>query len=415
MRVILKITMAACSLVPVWGCVEGWDEAFGGTDVPRETVVEDLPDLPLPNLSAELQERFDDGDVRFEARFFASQGLGPLYIRQSCASCHQDDARGPGFVETMSALDEAGAVREALFPYGHVIRPFVAGGGLTPVLVPDDDGVLVSRRIGPPVFGRGHLELVSDDAIRAEAARQRAEGLVHGRVHEVVVRAEANPDGFHGLGLGDVAIGRFGVKARIATLDQFTGDAFRGDMGLTNPLYPSEVENPDGLLDDNKAGLDVDLDEVNLVADYVRLLRLPRRALDRKDAEAGAALFAGVGCAACHTPTLATRADHPLAALFGERVAVFTDVLLHDMGDSLADHVADEDASGREWRTAPLMGLRFMNSYLHDGRAQTLDEAVRAHAHDADVNPSDAAAVVDAYRALSDDERAALLLYVEAL
>ena len=125
----------------------------------------------------------------------------------------------------------------------------------------------------------------------------------------------------------------------------------------------------------------------------------------------GQALFTAVGCAACHTPEMTT-GPHPVSALANQPVRLYSDLLLHDMGDALADNLPDRNATGREWRTAPLWGLRVMRDFLdgdvfllHDGRATSIEEAILLHG-------GEAQAARDAFAALSDAERAALLDFV---
>lgn len=378
-----------------------------------EVVGEDPSDAPLEGLDEATLARFDAGDAAFEAPFRESQGLGPVYIRHACTSCHQDDARGPGMVQKMVLLgpDGAPAPDQSALAFGHTVRPQVAGGAALGVTPPEDREVWMTRRFGPAVFGRGYLEAIADAEIeRVEAAQAADDDGITGRIHRVAWRSEPNPDQpYHDIGPGSEGlIGRFGLKARVATLDEFVADAYQGDMGITSPLRPTEVPNPEGLTDDALDGVDIDAATVNVVADYVRLLAIPRRSAPP---EGGAALFAEVGCATCHVPSLRTREDYPIARLGGIEAPVYTDLLLHDMGEGLADGLSDGDASPREWRTAPLMGLRHLRSYLHDGRALTVEEAIEAHASDG----SEANGVVEAYRALDDDARGLLLGFVEGL
>src|SRR5690606_33901635 len=122
--------------------------------------------------------------------------------------------------------------------------------------------------------------------------------------------------------------GRFGHKARIATVDELTADAYQGDMGITSPMRPEEPPNPEGLVDDARSGLDIELDTVNVAADYVRLLAIPER---RATTERGARLFAEARCAVCHVPSLRTRDDYPIPQIAGMDAPIYTDLLLHDM------------------------------------------------------------------------------------
>lgn len=379
-----------------------------------ELVGEDPTELPLPGLDSTWRARFNEGDAIFATPFRSAEGLGPLYIRSSCEACHRADSKGPGKVTKMVVVEADGvtpAADQSLLPFGHTERGQLVAPATTPIRAPADTSVKTSTRLGPAVFGRGYLEAIRDDEIeRIEAEQaQRTDG-VSGRIHRVPWRSEANPEQpFHRYGPGDAGlIGRFGVKARIATLDDFSADAFQGDMGMTSPLRPLELANPDGLADDAREGIDLDSETVNAAADYVRLIRMPsREAADPK----AAALFEKAQCSICHVPSLRTRDDYPIAQLAGIDAPVYTDLLLHDMGVELADSLPEGDASGGEWRTAPLIGLRHLRSYLHDGRASTVEEAILLHRG----TGSEANASVDAYEALSSGDRALLLDFVESL
>ena len=129
-------------------------------------------------------------------------------------------------------------------------------------------------------------------------------------------------------------------------------------MGITSPLRPVEIPNPDGLTDDAKPGVDVPMESVHKRAMYLRLLAIPKRP---KPADGATALFARAKCDVCHAPSLKTRADYPIKAIAGVDAPLYTDMLLHDMGDKLADSLPTTDGSAtwRTWRTAPLVGLRF--------------------------------------------------------
>lgn len=377
-----------------------------------EIVTADLPDRPIDGVSDEWLARFRAGDERFEQVFRESTGLGPAYIRHACASCHADDARGPGEVEKFVLVGADGVTAladQSPLTWGNTARPQVAGGATTALVIPERDDLLVTVRAAPATFGRGYLEAIEDREIeRIEAEQAAAEGLISGRIARVAWGSEANPDArFHAYGPGSVdLIGRMGLKGRIATVDEFVADAFQGDMAITSPLRPVELPNPDGLTDDQRAGMDVDLEAVNVVADYVRLIAIPRRAeVDGED------LFAQVGCDQCHTPRLRTRDDYLIPQIAGVEAPVYTDLLLHDMGEGFEDGLPDGGARPGEWKTAPLMGLRHLRSYLHDGSAATVQAAIEAH----DAPRSESAEVMDAWYALSDADRARLLTFVESL
>lgn len=390
----------------------GCGSSEGGA--PGVRIVRENPsDLPLPALPTELRAAFDRGDAAFEAVFRPAQGLGPVYIRQACASCHEDDAKGPGVVTKMVLVGADGLTPledQSALAYGHTVRPLSAGDA-TPVEPPEVASLKLSHRVGPAVFGRGYLEAILDSEIERVEAEQvaRTDGI-SGRINRVTRNSEDNPDQrYHqhrrgGAGL----IGRFGLKARIASVDDFTADAYQGDMGVTSPLRPVELPNPDALADDGRPGLDVDLDTLNDVADYVRMLAIPPRA---EVPARGAELFDVVSCSGCHVPSMRTRPDHPIPALADVDAPIYSDLLLHDMGDQLSDGLVEGGASWREWRTAPLIGLRFMRNYLHDGRAETLEEAILEH----EGTGSEANRSVEAFRTLPAADRAELLEFVASL
>jgi len=372
-------------------------------------------DVPIDGLTPDLVMQFHVGDDLFDMPLGEPDGLGPLYTDTACGACHEGAARGPGFVQKMTVVLPDGitpALDQSELAFGHTIRPLRAAGAKTPIVQPNDPAVKVSIRVGPPVLGRGYMEAVQDSEIQRVEAEQAARAdTIHGRINQVAYASEPNPDTrFHMHKKGESVIGRFGTKAQIATLDDFTADALQGDMGITSTLRPRELPNPDGLTDDLKPGIDETADEVNARAMYLRLLAIPRRKTDA----AGAALFDRAKCSACHVPSMKTRPDYPIALLANMEAPIYTDMLLHDMGPGLADGMADGvdgDAHSREWRTAPLIGLRFDKRYLHDNRAPTIEDAILAH----DSLRSQASESVQLYRALTAADRATLLTFVGAL
>jgi CxxC motif-containing protein (DUF1111 family) len=255
---------------------------------------------------------------------------------------------------------------------------------------------LPSFRQAPPLVGRGELESIPESAIEslADPADLNGDGI-SGRVREVDT----------GAGL---RIGRYGWKARHASLESQVAEAFAVDLGLSSPGVP----RPHGDCTERQTdclaaptGVSAAFQDQELSEEMVRLVRdfvagLPRRAAadDR-----GAVIFAATGCGACHIPHLPS-AD-------GKLVSAYTDLLLHDMGPHLDDGMGEPGVESREWRTAPLIGMAGQDGarrYLHNGSAGSIDAAVRAHGGEAE------AARLD-YERLSEAERAALLAFVEAL
>jgi CxxC motif-containing protein (DUF1111 family) len=381
-----------CALFVIAGCSLAPEKVSEETPRARKVSV-DRPGLPLSTLSADELERFKQGDALFEATIRESDGLGPLYVRDACAACHAGDGRGPGLVTKAVPLDMTTPLPSALLPFGPTERPYISAGAKIPLLAPQDASLRVVSRLPPAVFGRGYLEAIADaDIERLAQTAARRQGSARGRINR----------------LKDGRIGRFGIKARVASLRDFAAEALNGDMGVTSPLRPEEPAGPEGLRDDDKPGIDFTLEQVELLGDYVRSLQLPERQM--ADAQ-GRALFESTLCAQCHVPSFTTDADFALKSLSGVKAEVYTDLLLHDMGSALADGVSEDGAGPREFRTAPLIGLRFLPRLLHDGRAHSVEAAILAHGE----GDSEARDSVASFRALSPGQRSALLKFVELL
>jgi CxxC motif-containing protein (DUF1111 family) len=408
-NVVVLLALAACFA----GCSSSSAPATTSPDAGFG--VGDPVDVPIDGLTKDEVDSFFKGDELFDLVLLDPDGLGPLYTRTSCGGCHSNGLRGPGLVQKMSVVDSDGitpSADQSKLPFGATVHPLVTAGAKTPIVPPvGDPSVKVSTRVGPPVLGRGYIEAIDDaEILRAASAQSSRTDAIHGRVNHVTYASEPNPDTrFHAHKKGDVLIGRFGVKARVAALDDFAADALQGDMGITSPLRPVEIPNPDMLTDDVKPGIDVTADSVNLRAMYTRLIAIPRRDVTA----AGRALFEQVKCSACHVPSMKTRADYPIVVLAGIDAPVYTDLLLHDMGDLLADGLSgpDGEAGPRDWRTTPLIGLRFDKTFMHDGRARSLAEAIAAH----DGTGSEASKSVHLFQALSSADAASLLAFVGAL
>jgi len=406
MKVTFKSVLVA--MLAVVACGTSHD-----TDTPPDapSTIVNASDVPLDGLSKDDVAKFRDGDDLFDLPFREADGLGPLYIRTACGACHEEGSRGPGLVQKMAIVEADGFTAspdQSALPFGHTIRKGLEAGAVTAITAPDVPNLKVTTRMGPPVLGRGYMEAIDDAEILRLEAEQAARGDgIHGHVNRVTFTSVPNPDtSFSSYQQGQTnIIGRFGLKARVATVDDFTADAFQGDMGMTTPMRPVELPNPDGLTDDARAGVDLPLDHVDRVTFYIRRIAIPKRVglTDR-----GAELFDQVQCSACHVPSMKTRTSYPIPELAGIDAPVYTDMLLHDMGAALADGMTDGTADSLAWRTAPLIGLRFARIYLHDGRAPSVDAAIQAH-------DGEAAASANAYRALSDADRQTLLDYVGAL
>jgi CxxC motif-containing protein (DUF1111 family) len=366
--------------------------------------------IPIDGLSDADRAAFDDGLAEFETMYDDSGGLGPLYVTKACAACHQDGTRGPGKTMRMVMVNADGyttATDQSALPYGHLVRMGLTAGATTPVVPPNLPNVKVTIRLGPQLLGRGYMDAVDDSEIASQESTQAGRAdAIHGKINRVTFDAIPNPDttfGTYQTGQTNL-VGRFGLKARQASIDDYIAGAYLGAIGVTSPMQPNELANPDNLTDDLKPGIDIPIDAIDRVAFYVRRVAIP----PRQDVTGGAALFDSVQCSACHVPTMKTRADYPIAQLAGRDAPIYTDLLLHDMGVALADGLGDQSATSTTWRTPALIGVRFAGAFLHDGRAATVRDAISAHA-------GEAAAVSAAFGNLSAADQETLVSFVEGL
>lgn len=410
------------------------------------------------NLSSERRSDFFVGNSFFRDNWVTApastegrDGLGPLYNARSCSACHFKDGRGappeePGepMVSVLIRLsipgeDEHGG--PAPDPaYGGQLQPSAIAGvapeGTASVTYeevpgayadgepyslrrpiyeltalgygPPAEGLMLSPRVAPAMIGLGLLEAVPEEAILALADPDDADGDgISGR-----------PNRAWDARRGGEALGRFGWKAAQPTVEQQTAGAFLGDMGITTPLFTAqdctgaEVDcqaAPSG--GEPEASAEV----LQRVTFYSTTLAVPARR-DWQDQEVlrGKERFLDAGCGACHTPRLTTGALEGYPELSQQDIRPYTDLLLHDMGEGLADERPDFQASGLEWRTPPLWGIGLIEvvnghlDLLHDGRARGLAEAILWHGGEAE-------AAREAFRTMPREDREAMLRFLESL
>ena len=410
------------------------------------------------NLIGEQQDPFFSGNSLFNrnwttapASTSGTDGLGPTFNARSCSTCHFKDGRGrPPFNEDepMSSMlvrlsvpgtDEHGGPKPEP-TYGGQLNPLailgVPGEG-DPRVVTEavagryDDGTeyelaapryelrdlafgkmapdtMISPRTAPQMIGLGLLQAIDEADLLARADPSDAdENGISGRPNRVWDVASES-----------VMLGRFGWKANQPRLEQQNSGAFLGDIGITSPLFPEEnctSAQPEcqGALSGGSP--EIELAQVAQVDFYSKYLAVPaRRDYTDPTVLQGEALFGQLGCGGCHVTSFKTGivADSP--ELSSQLIHPYTDLLLHDLGDALADGRPDFEADGNEWRTPPLWGIGLFKDvnghtrYLHDGRARNLEEAVLWHG-------GEAAQTTAAFKALSADERAALLLFLGSL
>jgi CxxC motif-containing protein (DUF1111 family) len=428
---------------------------------------------PLANLDPEGEQLFRVGNGIFRklwvtapASTRASDGLGPLYNARACQRCHLKDGRGhppapgqkaesmflrlsipPQTAQARQALEAqlvglipepvyGGQLQNFAIP-GHVAEgqmtisyeevPVELNGGETVTLRKPTYGVadlgygamhpeaMLSPRVANPMIGLGLLEAIHPGDILAREDPDDADGDgISGRANWV--RDDTT---------GELVLGRFGWKAGNPTVRQQSAHAFTGDIGISTSLTPHHAgectesqagcrEAPTGVqgaLGDVEAPDQV----LDLVAFYAENLAPPlRRDVEDPQVLAGKELFYEAGCTGCHTPKYVTRRDAAEEAHRFQLIWPYTDLLLHDMGEGLADERPEWGASGREWRTPPLWGIGLTETvnghtfFLHDGRARNLLEAILWHGGEAQASR-------DAVVAMTPDEREALLAFLGSL
>lgn len=422
---------------------------------PPPVLDRELLSRPLAGLSSPEEERFRRGRSLFRQSWViapasdsAVDGLGPLYNRLACISCHAKNGRG-GAPKKPEARMQSMLVRLSIpgrtkdggpLPhpaYGDQLNeegiPGVPGEGRAhlhwrehPVRLADGSRialrrptvsfselaygqlapVLVSLRVSPHVAGLGLLDAVDDRTLAALAAERKADGI-SGTVNRVVDQKT-----------GQRVAGRFGLKANMPNLRQQIAGAFVGDMGITSPFFPREnCSAAQGKCAQaaNGGTPELSAEQLDDIEFYLaNLAPPPRRHGEQPATRKGEAVFAALGCAICHRPQMITGEVAGNPRLSRQPFAPYTDLLLHDMGPALADHRPDHLASGRQWRTAPLWGLGLLaainenTGFLHDGRARTIEEAILWHGGEAQVARR-------RYSRLPLAERRAVLSFLDSL
>ncbi|PKG47343.1 MULTISPECIES: di-heme oxidoreductase family protein [Halomonadaceae] len=418
--------------------------------------------LPLSNMSMTKRLDFSVGNSFFRNPWVAApastearDGLGPLLNTNSCQGCHLKDGRGhpptgdenpialflrlslpasqanpetlgqrgalpvPNYGLQLQTAAISGAKPEAKLVIEYRPREvsFTDGTSVTlqepiysiaePAYGELPESLQTSPRLAPPMIGLGLLEAIPEADLIAAADPEDADGDgISGRYNQVWDVRSGTP-----------VLGRFGWKAGEPSIEQQGLHAFAGDMGLTSSLVPQtdcmESQGCDAF--PNGGTPEVSDDVADFVTFYASSLAVPmRRNMDDPAVKQGAERFNALGCASCHTPRQRTAADAPRPALAGQEIWPYSDLLLHDLGDALADHRSEFQADGREWRTPPLWGIGLAQTvnpragFLHDGRARTLEEAILWHGGEAE-------SATQSYRALPADQRAELIRFLESL
>jgi CxxC motif-containing protein (DUF1111 family) len=391
------------------------------------------------------------GDSRFEGSFVTAPaiinpGLGPVFNNVSCISCHHNDGKGtptfgfvnssmlmrlslkdvedahggavavPGFGLQLQDVSTFGVPAEAKVILNYTESDFTFPDGETAHLrtpeykiqnpyTPLPADYLFSPRMAPSVFGIGLLENIPETTILSFADENDNDGDgISGRPNYVW-----NPD------TERKELGRFGLKANAPNIRVQVASAYQQDMGVPNSVFPEESSYGQQQYDTRTDDPELPDSILNAVAFYVRTLAVPaRRNVTDPTVKRGEQIFMQINCSGCHKPTVYTGVDVTLPILSNQRIHPYTDLLLHDMGDALADNRPDFVANGKEWRTPPLWGVGLLQRtngtpfYLHDGRARTFEEAILWHGGEAEQ-------AKQKFTQLSSADRKALIQFLKSL
>ena len=407
--------------------------------------------LPMKELTKKQLTDFMVGNSLFRSNWVMSpasvtklQGLGPTFIARSCSSCHQNDGRsrpndngetGVGLLfrisvtknnkdfyhdpvygdqiqtnSIMNVLNEG----ETHVEYEELKNKFADGEEYS-LLKPkytiknlnygEFDGIVViSPRVAPAVIGMGLIEAISvADILQNADPDDKDNDGISGRPNYIEVG-------------GKKMIGRFGWKANQPSLNDQDAGALLGDMGITSKKNPiqncSKTQSHCNLA--HNAGVEMNDEDFRRLVFYTAILGVPKSRIDNPEAIAkGEALFNKIDCMKCHVPDFVT-GKNKVKQFSRQTISPYSDFLLHDMGEGLADNRPDYEANGREWKTPPLWGIgltKVVNRHmrlLHDGRARGIEEAILWHGGEASKS-------VEKYKMLNKEDRKTLIQFVESL
>jgi len=367
----------------------------------------ELLDGPIEGLNMEQQIQFLKGDVAFNDEIFTiEKGLGPVFVANSCGSCHAGDGKGHPFI-TFTRFGQPDTLGNLFLNLGGPQLQHKAIPGYRPEKLPS--GATFTNLIAPAVTGLGLLDAVSDaDLIDLSDPNDADNDGISGRPHwnNIPDYVRLRPSS---ISQNTRYITRFGKKGAAYDLLHQTSGAYNQDMGITSIFEP--IDPFSGLEFDPEVATQT----VHDVVAYLKTLKAPlRRNENTSDVMAGEQIFEQIKCASCHIPTLETGFS-PIEALSNTEFYPYTDLLLHDMGPELDDGYTEGYALTSEWKTPALWGLGLSEdsqggSYflMHDGRATSIEAAILLHGGEAEQSKN-------SYQQLSEIKKQELITFLESL
>jgi CxxC motif-containing protein (DUF1111 family) len=383
--------------------------------LPKERPSEETLTGTIPGLSPGQEKEHLAGDANFARVFSADDGLGPMFVQNSCSGCHAGNGKGHPSTALTRFANVNGTLVDYLITKGGPQLQQHALPGYEPEDFPPEANVF-SKRIAPVVMGLGYIAALNDQAILEHADSADADGDgISGRPNYVNPTPFFNPASIHSVH-GGKYIGRFGKKAEKVTIQDQIVFALKQDMGITSDYDKEDLYNfQSGGIGDKINDPEVSSAFVNSLLFYMRTLKAPeRRNAEDADVIAGEKIFRQIGCASCHIPDFTTSTSD-IDALSNKDFHPYSDFLLHDMGGLLDDGYPEGSAKGFEWRTPPLWGIGLAKNFqgdeiylLHDGRAKGFEQAISFHG-------GEAASRRTAFNALSQKEKNQLIKFLESL
>ena len=375
--------------------------------LPKLPKDDEILDGPIAGLSSEESRRFLRGDVAFNDEIFNQvNGLGPLFVANSCGTCHAGDGKGHPFT-TLTRFGQTDTLGNTFLHLGGPQLQHRSIIGFQAEQIPA--GATFSSFTPPANTGLGFFEAVSDATLLSLSDENDANGDgISGRANWITVPP------YSIIRPGSVIrnskyIGRFGKKAAVYDLTQQTANAYNQDMGINSTFEHFNTYNG------QDADPEVSNQTVQDVVFYLQTLKAPiQRTQNDGDVQAGKQLFINISCGKCHTPEILT-GNFPIAALSNKTFFPFSDMLLHDMGAALNDGYTEGTALAPEWRTPPLWGLGLSQNsqggqyfLMHDGRAKSIEQAIEMHGGEAQQSKQ-------SFQLLNNNQKAQLIKFLKSL
>ena len=375
--------------------------------LPKLPKDDEILDGPIAGLSSEESRRFLRGDVAFNDEIFnQASGLGPLFVANSCGTCHAGDGKGHPFT-TLTRFGQTDTLGNTFL---HLGGPQLQHRSIIGFKAEQIPAAATFSSFTPPAnTGLGFFEAVSDATLLSLADENDANGDgISGRPNWITApqysllrQSTISRNGKY--------IGRFGKKAAVYDLTQQTANAYNQDMGINSTFEHFNTYNG------QDADPEVSNQTVQDVVFYLQTLKAPiQRTQNDGDVQAGKQLFINISCGKCHTPEILT-GNFPIAALSNKTFFPFSDMLLHDMGAALNDGYTEGTALAPEWRTPPLWGLGLSQNsqggqyfLMHDGRAKSIEQAIEMHGGEAQQSKQ-------SFQQLNNNQKAQLIKFLKSL